>query len=638
MALGQDLRRRLLRDISELQEKPYPNIALHTYDNDIRKACLILAPEGWPLMHLTITFGYDYPLHAPNITMQSHIHHPNVFSGYICASILNTEEGYTPAYTLKGIAIQMLSFFGSDKIDQGYGEKHLDEYRMRSQDSAKRDHYQCTICGFGCASNSPPTVSIPKSSVTKAEPLRTDNHSPIDTLPNELLLQICNWLDDEELFLFARSWSRIGKVITTHNVIRTRELQCFCLKEGFGNTELGIGVNVRGRGKQRILESEFDLLSLNAFSIHNVRRSVQGLEFTYWLPIPLTEKHWNKVEGDVEHRLTLIQAAAELPPETLRCGTHVPVNVIYHFMNDIVVKLNKQTDEVLTSTSSSHNSLISLINQSTGLDRGLKSTLKHASEKAIDSYFNLFHLLLCLIESYPGIIDNANQQIQEFLNGATSKAVIPNLGHLLIALLISSSHVTTSLLQLIVKEAITRNVVWMLNSKPELAYLECDEVSHYRLHHTYCASKTSYRLLMFLNLFRTTVRPDHTKSPASLRQELFDRYGAPPSGTAAQFAKKVKEYHGIDSFPAFLLAMGLEAPQAKVFTTWLRQSVQDSMDKGYSAWAVQQNEALWLRKQKEPDVGVEEGLEAKMPPGGVSQINFFPNKGRNRGGRLGRGR
>ncbi|KAL9624842.1 MAG: hypothetical protein Q9160_000888 [Pyrenula sp. 1 TL-2023] len=632
VAIGHDLRQRLLQDIRELKEKPYPNIDFHTYESDIRKACLILTPEAWPPMHLTVNFGYDYPLHAPEITMQSHISHPNVFDSYICASILNTDEGYTPAYTLKGIAIQMLSFFRSDKIDQSYGAKHLDVYRQRSQKSAKHDNYRCTNCGFSCSSNSTPPTAPSQSSVSVAEPLLTNDRHPIDSLPNELLLLICNWLDDEELLIFARSWSRIGQVITAHSLIRTRELQCFCLKKGFGDTQLGIGVNVCGRGRQRILESEFDLLSLDAFSTHSVRQSVQGLPFTYWLPLPLTEKHWNKVKGNVEYRLTLIQKGDELPLETLHFGANVPINVIYHFMNDVVVKLNKQADEVLTNPSYSYNS-------SLDHSAGPKSTLQHASEKAIDSYFNLFHLLLCLIENHPGIVDDANQQIQEFLNGATSKSVIPNLGHLLIALLISSSHVTNSLLKLVVKEAITRNVVWMLNSKPELAYLECDEISRYRLHHTYCASKTSYRLLMFLNLFRTTVRPDPTKPLASLRQELFKRYGAPPSGTAAQFAKKVKQYHEIDSFPAFLSAMGLEPPQASVFTTWLRQSVKDSMEKGYSAWDIQQGEALWLRQQKESTVGVQEGLEPKtLSSGSARQINFFPNKEQNRGGRRRRGR
>lgn len=112
------LRQRLLQDIAELQANPYPNIVLCMQDDSLEKACLLLTPSGKDPLHLTIEFGDDYPLNPPRVTIQSQVDHPNVLGNYICASILNTTEGYTPAYTLKGIAIQILSFFGSDRIEQ----------------------------------------------------------------------------------------------------------------------------------------------------------------------------------------------------------------------------------------------------------------------------------------------------------------------------------------------------------------------------------------------------------------------------------------------------------------------------------------------------------------------------------------
>ncbi|EFQ33647.1 hypothetical protein CGRA01v4_02057 [Colletotrichum graminicola] len=107
------LQRRLLRDITELQQEPYPSVSLHTRDDDLRRACLVLRPEGWMPMHTTVIFVDRYPLVAPQIMMNTVVNHPNVIGSYICASVLNTFEGYTPSYTLKGIAIQMLSFFNS---------------------------------------------------------------------------------------------------------------------------------------------------------------------------------------------------------------------------------------------------------------------------------------------------------------------------------------------------------------------------------------------------------------------------------------------------------------------------------------------------------------------------------------------
>jgi ubiquitin-protein ligase len=96
------LERRLLSDIAEIQQDPYPNVHLHFDDTNIRKACLILTPEDDDPLHLTIDFKANYPLNPPTVTIQSQIEHPNVFGNYICATMLNREEGWTPAYTLKG--------------------------------------------------------------------------------------------------------------------------------------------------------------------------------------------------------------------------------------------------------------------------------------------------------------------------------------------------------------------------------------------------------------------------------------------------------------------------------------------------------------------------------------------------------
>jgi ubiquitin-protein ligase len=61
------LKQRLLRDIAELQSKPYPNIELHVQDDDLTQACLVLNPQGYGLMHLTVTFPHDFPLKPPKI-------------------------------------------------------------------------------------------------------------------------------------------------------------------------------------------------------------------------------------------------------------------------------------------------------------------------------------------------------------------------------------------------------------------------------------------------------------------------------------------------------------------------------------------------------------------------------------------
>lgn len=531
-----------MQDISELQTKPYPNITLHVQDDDLTTACLHLTAESYGKMHLTVAFPSNYPLRAPTVRMDSNIEHPNIFGSYICASILNTNEGYTPAYTLKGIAIQLLSFFSSDSIEQSGGGHSVQLAAYRTNHS--RDYeFRCTKCHFGQAGTMATSTTASESESTRGNDTSTSHSSqnaggnqistfgisvgPLQRkpIPDEVLLIVTDHLDYEELMGFAKAWGRIGTLITSYDIIRTRELQCFFLKKNFLSTRLGVGVSVtKIRAKFGTFGSEFDLLSQEGFYNYHIRHSVQGVPFQYWLPLPISYGHWKKVKDSAYKSLSTLAEDADL-------GRVPHVEVIFHFMNEIVVKLNNQAGQA------------AIRSPIYSYGETAKSTLTHASEKAIESYFHLFHLLLCLATSDPSVVESANMMLRNFSQGRTSKADCPNLGHLLVASLISDIEMTESILKSLIKEAVTRNVVWMLKAKPELSYLEPSNISHYRLQQTFLASIVSYRLLMFLNLFRRTAVGHPRKPLAKLRDEAFERHGAPPRGSAKGLADSIKAIH-----------------------------------------------------------------------------------------------
>lgn len=651
------LHRRLLQDIAEIQQKPYPNITYRPYDSDITKACLVLTPDGYPPLHLTVNSTTNYPLQAPRISIQSSVYHPNIIGGYICASILNTAEGWTSAYTLKGICIQLLSFFGSETLEQmhGGGKVNLREYKLMDE----HDEYTCYECNFATPQPSrplPPGADPPvlrhkrqrnrrpqaggsetsgskndeAFTVSKLSIKSTQPRTKITDLPDEILILICSHLETEELIPFSRAWNRIGTengVMTKFKIIQNRELICFTFKRGIEDLKLGIGVHIELKGRIGGLQSEFDLLSEDAFEKHSVRRAVQGKEFEHWLPLAISRRHYNTVKPQLAARLGALSDGARYP-------TTLSEDVIYGFMSDIVVRLSRTADTTNNTSSSSYYS------------REVTSTLNHASEKAIESYYHLFHLLLCLAIDDPLIVRTANKTIQAFLDGKTSKQHVPNLGHLLIAVLISDADMTPDLLMAIVRETITRNVVWMLDKRganmPELAYMEADRVSAYRLQKTFDASLTSYRLLMFQNTFRKTINrgtPTGQKTLVQLRDELFDAHGAPPPGTAAKLANDIKQLQQVKTFPTFLENMGLTPPLAADFTTFLRRSLEDSVKAGYSRWGISQKRALTLRKQLDPDVIEREKSNPQWNCDGSFMGGFFPNKSQEGGkGKAQRGR
>lgn len=646
------LRQRLLQDINELQIKPYPGIAFHLQEGDITQACLILTPEGHAPLHLTVLFQHRYPIQPPNITIQSKIAHPNVYQDYICASILNTTEVYTPAYTLKGICIQLLSFFSSDKIEQDYGgvvdlkEYARDGYYRPSLDGFHVDDgFRCSKCHFGKLDDSQPPGT--QDSRSFLEPMQTDTQSEsadpsipftgqkrhLADLPNELLISFTDVMDDETLFLAASAWTGFSKLLQSHNLIQVREMQCFTLKEGFKECRLGVGVSAYGRK----LQSEFDYISKDAFQKLNVRTSVQGLPFGHWLPLPFSEAHWRRVKADAYASLEAIGRAVGI--------SGAVENVLYAFMNDVTVQLCKATSGEKSSADDRRS------RYSTFSD--VKSTLTHASEKAVESYYQLYHLLLTLATDNPKIAAESSRRIKAFMDGDRSKTNFPNLGHLLVAILISDAATTSDLTTTIIKEAITRNVVWMLDSRGAgmagLSYLEPSEISEFRLTKTYEASKTSFNLLMFAHLMRKTVSQPAAGADATqirtlqdIRNELFSRHGSPPAGTAAELASSIRRIQEVDTFTKFLLAMEVPIPTAAEFTRFLRRTVHDSVDKGYSTWAITQESALALRQKEEPRVEVRSGLRPSAATG--QRFTFFPqeqkrkrDEGGDRGGRGGRG-
>lgn len=619
-------RRRLVRDFAEMQQKPYPRIKL--VPHGLETACLVFRPERCRPLHLTIQFGSRYPLEAPVITIQSHIRHPNVFGDYICASILNKSEGYTPAYTLKGISIQMLSFFNSDSLEQeGGGVAQLPSRRRRRRceychdrnsnkcwhclEVARQNTWNCPNCDFGPSMIKKKSGSVSSPTVTATE--MPENGAvassmpkeAINRLPDEILLQIMGVMDLEDIILFAQAWPRARNILTSYDVIRSRELQCFAVKSSYKEAFLGIGISLTPVGRQSRIDSEFDLVSYFAYKDLRVRRSVQGLGFEFWMPLPLSHRHWWQVElaanGALKHLSDNIFAAG---------GRRMSnVGVLFAFMNDVVVRLSMD----LEGQSSSR--------REQWEEEPVKSTLRHASEKAIESYFHLYHLLLCLATGVNGtyVVREANAMIRSFMAGKRGKQHIPNLGHLLVALLISDIEVTDKLRKAIITEAITRNVVWLLDGKgagmAELGYLEDSKVSQYRLKKTFQGSRTSYRLLMFSELFRRVARSQagagagHRRPTlVQIRDALFARHGAPPEGYAARLASKVRDLQNVDSFPAFLSEMGIrKMPSSENFTGVLRDTIKASVASGYSR-DVPQSSLLNLRLNRDEDMDREAAM------------------------------
>ena len=436
--------------------------------------------------------------------------------------------------------------------------------------------------------------------------------SDIRELPDEMLVTICKILDDEDLVSFAKSWKRIGDtdgIVTTHNILRDRGLRCFVSKKTFEDAQLGIGVRISlqdnwdKRGSKRtigILDSEFELLSLEAFESLEFKRSIYGVPFSNWLSVPISVRHWQSIKRKVASKLNMLSDEACI-------GIHKPADIIYSFMSNIIEKLiqvDNRWPVILDESQQLSLGDLAWLGMSITDKQPPKSTSKHASEKVIESFYHLYHLLLCLATENRAIVEEANTRVQNFQDGMTSKADCPNLDHLLLAAVIADVELTTQTMRAIIRETITREVVWMLDKRgagmSDLAYLEPDAVSEYRLAMTFEAGKTAYHRLIAIDQFCNAVGRGEgadRKSLVQMRDELFARHGAPPPGVAARLARRVRAVHGIEEFFTLYNVMGAgPAPSREVMTALLRLCVVFSMALGYHREAVSQEDAKAIRE------------------------------------------
>ncbi|RDB17872.1 hypothetical protein Hypma_000711 [Hypsizygus marmoreus] len=688
MSLPRPLLARLYHDLAELQESPYPGVALFTDDADIRKLCLVLTPPSGPWKDLSLHFDVElpttWPMSPPRVQSSvSGIEHPNLFGSYICCDLLKEQfqlqEGYTggysPALALRGLFLQFLTFFSSTKVEQDYGGSiEIGDYTMvryiREADVAKtifqkatngtsesdqtaleklwkssaseevviniyelpkgnttqtaklvsggntdRLHrfetvnpnweatynlvskWTCKRCPYGSDDLPAHRIAVCNANDTDKPPVSALFTSPssclLEMLNDDVLLELASHLLSESLISFSIAYPRFHNLVTSSHVLLQRELRCFFLRTSLQDSILGIGVAFDPT--PRTLSSDFDWLSLEAFTTHHVRRSIQKREFQYFLPLAFSLPHFERAREEIWACLAVLDEAVRdaekaIIQRTGRTSTrqiaspqqpHQTVEVIYKMMNNIVVSLMKSCDDVLGSTSPH--------------SRSGKSTLLHASEKAVISYCHLFHLLLCLSRSTPAIFRDATDRLRRFIQVPESrvKAHVPDLGELIVLITLVLAHpvaadgqptITWALLNgPFLEEAIVRNVRWVLKDMPELEVLESG-TSEYRLQKTFLKSKTSLRLIMFQITFLDMFIKTYAGAAGGGLARLDENYGFPEPEIPGRMVEEVKAIYRVDSWPGFFqrvrYARGLAFGKEK-FSEMLRVAIRTSGQRGY---------------------------------------------------------
>lgn len=452
--------------------------------------------------------------------------------------------------------------------------------------------FRCAKCPFGSSPfPTSPHISPTNQMEDPDEPvvIASPSRCFLETLNDDTLLELSQHLLSETLTSLGTAYPRFHELIASAHVLLQRELRCFFLRTALNDSVLGIGIAFNP--KSRVLSSDFDWLSLEAFKAYNVRKSIQKRAFQYFLPLAFSMSHFERVQEEVWTRLSILDRAvreAEIansrrnrlistrqtnPPQK----RHQTVEVIYKMMNNIVVSLMNTCD-------------ISLDGESKNIMLP-KGGLLYASEKAVISYCHLFHLVLCLTRSSPSILQDATYRLRQFIQipATRVKAHVPDLGELIILITLvlacPSADGITIIWEVIngpfLEEAIIRNVRWILRDLPELEVMESG-VSEYRLQRTFVQSKTSLRLIMFQIAFLDMFVKTYAVSGGLTR--LDENYGFPDKEIPERMVEAIKEIYLVDSWPGFFkhvqYSRGMSFDEEK-FSGMLRTAVRVSGQRGY---------------------------------------------------------
>ncbi|CAM9278624.1 unnamed protein product [Choristocarpus tenellus] len=119
--------------------------------NIMKWSCGIPGPENtdWAggLYKVTMEFTDDYPSKPPKCKFVPALFHPNVYpSGTICLSILNEDEGWRPAITIKQMLMGIQDLFDSPNPNSPAQSEayqlfvtNLPEYRRRVRAEARKN-------------------------------------------------------------------------------------------------------------------------------------------------------------------------------------------------------------------------------------------------------------------------------------------------------------------------------------------------------------------------------------------------------------------------------------------------------------------------------------------------------------------
>lgn len=541
-----------------------PTDDLYTWHGNMRP---IDGPYEGVVFHFMMRFYPDYPNSPPKVFLCTDIPHPNVFAGsewfqgkhypYICLDMLKSEtsqtrnQGWSSAYSVMSVLVQLQSFLFADAIDQDYGGVARAIHDVRSIQSATQhaQEYTCS-CGHSSMEPWPPLDRMldddEEDSVTHQP---SESTQWADIMP-DCLSHILGMLTFEDIITASHVCKAWQETCETSQIFQRLDLKCFFTKKSFEEDILGFGIMPEyfGNGGIKSLSSPLDIVSLTAFEQHNVRVGVWKEPFSHFLPLALNQVHFEKAFPVIQSTICSLH--------TDMGGPELFIKVLANLMNSMVVAMMEDVERQSSPMVS-----------------------RQASERAILGYCAFHHLLLELTNKFPEATECADYKISRFKSDPLyrRKKECPNLGEFIIHLAISDQHQWTDIAEVFLFEAFDRNVRWNLEKDATLYQQHDGEL----LENVFRYSLTSFRLIMFQVYFLQEFAKNPLLGRGTLLKQYRERLSSPSNAQIRSLHAACKSFLSVCRWSDYFNAIGIPNIPRRHLVSCLQQSYENSEEKGY---------------------------------------------------------
>ncbi len=203
-----------------------------------------------------------------------------------------------------------------------------------------------------------------------------------------------------------------------------------------------------------------------------------------------------------------------------------------------------------------------------------------ASEKALEGYVALHHLLLALARAYPVLAKRAGAAARDFVASpaARHKRRCPNLGEFLCLLGAQGDVAWEACARPLLDEAFDRNVLWAIKAHPELG---TDVPRAERVSKSFAANTTSLKLLAFQAWFARNVAQPGGATPSAVLALYDRRKGVPPASLVRSLHAHCAALRDLRSYDDFFALCGLAPTPEHVVGELLERNLRASARKGY---------------------------------------------------------